>query len=60
MSILIPNNMTMGEIERHCKAKAKRREARQLKLKADLDKNQKMIDDALASIHKEINAQIDK
>ena len=52
--------MTMGEIERHCKAKAKRREARQLKLKADLDKNQKMIDDALASIHKEINDQIDK
>ena len=48
--------MTMAEIERHCKAKAKRREARQLKLKADLDKNQKMIDDALASIHEEIKS----
>ena len=60
MSILIPNNMTMAEIERHCKAKAKRREARAVKLNLDLDKIQKQIDNALATIDKELNDKVDK
>ena len=60
MSILIPNNMTMAEIERHCEAKAKRRKARAVKLNLDLDKIQEQIDNALATIDKEINDQVDK
>ena len=52
--------MTMAEIERHCKAKAKRREARTIKLNLDLDKIQEQIDNALATIDKEINDQVDK
>ena len=55
MSILIPNNMTMAEIERHCEAKAKRRKARAVKLNLDLDKIQEQISNALATIDKEIN-----
>ena len=55
MSILIPNNMTMAEIERHCEAKAKRRQARAIKLNLDLDKIQEQINNALARIDKEIN-----
>ena len=60
MSILIPNNMTMAEIERHCEAKAKRRKARTAKLNLDLDKIQEQINNALATIDKEINDQVDK
>ena len=60
MSILIPNNMTMAEIERHCEAKAKRRKARAVKLNAKLDEIQKQIDNALAGINKEINDKVDK
>ena len=60
MSILIPNNMTMAEIERHCEAKAKRRKARAVKLNLDLDKNQEQISNALATIDKEINDKVDK
>ena len=52
MSILIPNNMTMAEIERYCKAKAKRREAETATRNAELDKNQKMMDNALARLKK--------
>ncbi|SVD58895.1 uncharacterized protein METZ01_LOCUS411749, partial [marine metagenome] len=51
-SILIPNNMTMAEIERYCKAKAKRREAETATRNAELDKNQKMMDNALARLKK--------
>ena len=47
--------MTMAEIERHCEAKAKRREARAIKLNLDLDKIQEQINNALARIDKEIN-----
>ena len=60
MSILIPNNMTMAEIERHCEAKAKRRKARTAKLNLDLDKIQEQIDNALARIDKELNDKVDK
>ena len=60
MSILIPNNMTMAEIERYCKAKAKRREARVVKLNLDLDKIQEQINNALVTIDKELNDQVDK
>ena len=52
--------MTMAEIERHCEAKAKRREARAVKLNLDLDKIQEQIDNALATIDKELNDQVDK
>ena len=54
-TILIPNNMTMAEIERHCETKAKRREAITLKLKIDLDKNQKMMEKALKELDKNLN-----
>ena len=60
MSILIPNNMTMAEIARHCEAKAKRRKARSVKLLLDLDKIQEQIDNALATIDKELNDKVDK
>ena len=53
MSILVPNNMT-------CEAKAKRREARTIKLNLDLDKIQEQIDNALAIIDKELNDKVDK
>ena len=59
-TILIPNNMTMAEIERHCEAKAKRRKARAVKLNLDLDKIQEQIDNALARIDKELNDKVDK
>ena len=52
--------MTMAEIERHCEAKAKRREARAVKLNLDLDKIQEQIDNALATIDKELNDKVDK
>jgi len=44
--------MTMAEIERYCKAKAKRREAETATRNAELDKNQKMMDNALARLKK--------
>ena len=42
--------MTMAEIERYCEAKAKRREAETARRNAELDKNQKMMDNALARL----------
>ena len=50
----------MAEIERHCEAKAKRREARAIKLNLDLAKIQEQIDNALATIDKELNDKVDK
>ena len=60
MRVLIPNNMTMSEIRRYYDDKAKRREARTIKLNLDLDKIQEQIDNALATIDKEINDKVDK
>ena len=60
MRVLIPNNMTMSEIHRYCEDKAKRREAKTAKLNAKLDEIQKQIDNALATIDKEINDKVDK
>ena len=46
--------MTMAEIERHCEAKSKRRQAETAKRNAELHKNQKMMDNALARLAKKI------
>jgi len=54
MSLLIPNNMTMAEIERHCKAKAKRRQAALAKFNAKTDEIQKKIDTALKELDKNL------
>ena len=54
-SILIPNNMTMAEIHRHCEAKAKRRKAETAARNAELDKNQKMMEKALKELDKNLN-----
>ncbi len=54
-TILIPNNMTMAEIHRHCEAKAKRREAETATRNAELDKNQKMMEKALKELDKNLN-----
>jgi hypothetical protein len=56
----MPNNMTMNEIHRYCEDKAKRREARAIKLNLDLDKIQEQINNALATIDKELNDKVDK
>ncbi len=60
MRVLMPNNMTMNEIHRYCEDKAKRREARVIKLNLDLDKIQEQINNALATIDKELNDKVDK
>ena len=54
MSLLIPNNMTMAEIERHCKAKAKRRQTALAKFNAKTDEIQKKIDTALKELDKNL------
>ena len=50
----------MSEIRRYYDDKAKRRETKTAKLNAKLDEIQKQIDNALATIDKEINDKVDK